>query len=223
MFALASCVSSNRDVFDEMDAYAAAAGTANGRAEPRPFASPAASPLNPGGAPKTQDRAIPITASSPAPAPALSLPRNAAPAPEIAGLEFLEGRWVAVNANKTVNEEHWMAPRGNTLIGSFRQIRLDGDCSFVEMSQIAVEGEDIVLRLRHLHGRMEVPKGREEISLFRLVSLAKDRVEFAGMAGSEGVTSLVYERRSANELVQSVGFAPETGQESFVTVYTMDR
>ncbi len=150
------------------------------------------------------------------------LPDNAKPAPEIAGLAFLTGQWTAINPNKTVNEETWTKPRGNVLIGSFRQVRLDGDCSFVEMSQIAFENGKVILRLRHLHGRMEVPKGREDVSLFELVSLEENRVEFKGTPGDESVASVVYERISPNGLNQAITFAEETGQDPFVTNYVLD-
>ena len=73
----------------------------------------------------------------PAP-PALELPAHAAADPALAPLGFLSGRWICVNPNKTVNEEHWTAPRGKFMVGAFRQVRRDGKCAFVEVSQIAV-------------------------------------------------------------------------------------
>ncbi len=151
----------------------------------------------------------------------LELPAHAAAHPDIEALGFLQGTWTAINPNKTVNEEIWMAPRGNTLIGSFRQIRLDGDCSLVEVSQISREAEGVVLRLRHLHGRLEVPEGRTEVSLFTLQDLQPNRVEFVGTGEAKDVHSVRYERVSPSELVQSIGFAPETGQASFETHYRL--
>ena len=150
----------------------------------------------------------------------LELPANAAPHPRLAPLSFLSGRWICVNPNDTVNEEHWMPPRGRFMIGAFRQVRLDGMCSLVEVTQIALEDDEIVLRLRHMHGRMEVPEDRLETDVFRLKSLTDTRVEFAGTGEAEGVNSVVYELRSPNELVQSIGFdAEKTQQQPFVSVY----
>ncbi len=218
---LPGCTSSNQAVWDEIDARSAAM-------QPGATAPAASSsvPPNQGFAPvgsTTPMEGRPVQAGVPTRVTEPLLPRNAAPAPAIAGLSFLTGRWIAINPNKTVNEEVWTPPRGNSVMGSFRQIRLDGDCSFVDLSQISTEGEEIVLRLRHLHGRLQVPEGRGDVSLFRLVSLEKDRVEFTGTTGAEGVVSMVYERTSETELRQSVGFAPETGQEAFVTNYVLDR
>lgn len=161
-----------------------------------------------------------LPAGGEAPAP---LPEHTRPHPDIKALAFLEGTWTAINPNRTVNEEVWMAPRGNVLIGAFRQIRLDGDCSFVEVSQIARTEDGVLLRLRHLHGQLEVPDGRERISLFRLTEISDQGVKFEGSGGAKDVESVVYERIGPDELVQAIHFAPETGQESFVTRYRRGR
>ncbi len=161
--------------------------------------------------------------STPSARTPIELPEIAAAADPIAALDFLTGRWVAVNPNGTVNEEVWTRPRGNAQIGTFRQVRRDGDCAFVEISQIAVDASgEVLLRQRHLHGKLEVPAGRAEISVFRLVTLAPLRVEFAGTGAAAQVTSVTYERTAADELVQSVGFDPSSGEKPFVTRYRLD-
>ena len=113
-------------------------------------------------------------------------------------------------------------PRGNALVGTFRQVRRDRDTAFVELSQIAVEDGAVILRLRHLHGRLEVPESRAKVSVFELVSIAEDRVEFRGTAEAMRVTSVVYERVDPVTLVQSIGFDPFTGEKPFVTRYRLD-
>ncbi|MFT7171452.1 MAG: hypothetical protein ACI80K_004606 [Paracoccaceae bacterium] len=215
---LGACSTADKGVWDNIDARAA--GPQPGRPS---LDRPAASPFNPGATTQVADSSFGPAPGIPVRMYAPLLPRNAAPSPEVAGLAFLTGRWVAVNPNDTVNEETWTPPRGNVLIGSFRQIRLDGDCSIVDVTQIAQEGDELLLRLRNLNGRLEVPEGRGEISLFRLVSLEKDRVEFTGTTGAEGVTSLVYHRKSATELDQEIGFAPENGREPIIIHYHLDR
>jgi Domain of unknown function (DUF6265) len=159
----------------------------------------------------------------PAP-PALELPAHAAADPALAPLGFLSGRWICVNPNKTVNEEHWTAPRGKFMVGAFRQVRRDGKCAFVEVSQIAVEDEGLTLRLRHLHGQLEVPDNQKEISLFRLRALGEKRVEFAGTGSAEGVTAVIYERVDDDTLKQTIEFDPvKTKEKPFTSVYTRER
>lgn len=136
---------------------------------------------------------------------------------------MLVGRWIAVNANGTVNEEVWLPVRGNVAMGTFRQVRLDGDCSFAEVSQIALEGDGrVVLRLRHLHGELQVPESRQDVSLFELVSIDPRRVVFRGVGESAQVVAMTYERVDAVTLVQSLEFDPASGQPPFETRYRKD-
>jgi hypothetical protein len=158
--------------------------------------------------------------SEPAPA-ALVLPDSAKPDAKLAPLAFMTGSWVCVNPNKTVNEEHWMPARGSVMIGTFRQVRRDGKCAFVEVSQIALDGDEIVLRLRHLHAQLEVPAERAAISLFKIKSIAPNRVEFVGTGDAEGVLGVVYERVNATTLTQTVSFDPAKSKEKpFTSTYT---
>ena len=129
---------------------------------------------------------------------------------------------MAVNPNGSVNEEVWSPPRGDALVGTFRQVRRDSDTALVEVSRIGVEDGAVVLRLRHMHGRLEVPESRAAVSVFELVSIGPGRVEFRGTAEAMGVTSVVYERVDPTTLVQSIGFDPSTGEKPFVTRYRLD-
>lgn len=180
-------------------------------------ASPSAASVEVGGsAPALPDGAPATTA-------AVEIPPHAAPAAELASLDMLVGRWIAVNPNGTVNEEVWLPVRGNVAMGTFRQVRLDGDCSFAEVSQIAIDGDGrVVLRLRHLHGQLEVPETRSDVSLFELVSIDPRRVVFRGVGASADVVAMSYERVDAATLVQSLEFAPDSGQPPFVTRYRRD-
>lgn len=150
---------------------------------------------------------------------AIDLPPSAAPAKELAGLAFMTGRWIGVNPNKTVNEEHWMAPRGNHMLATFRQVRRDGKPAFVEISLVTVEPEGVTLKLRHLHGGLEVPEKRAQVSIFRLVSANGTRAEFAGTGDAEQVTSVVYELTGPDRLSVTVGFAPTSKEKPFTSVY----
>lgn len=163
-------------------------------------------------------------ASAGAPPQVLALPASASADPQLAPLAFLAGRWMCVNPNSTVNEELWTLPLGKSMVGSFRQVRRDGGCAFVELSQIAVEEGELVLRLRHLHGKLEVPAERAELSLFKLRKLSGERVEFAGTGSAEGVTAVIYERVDATTLRQTIEFDPvKTKEKPFTSTYTLER
>ncbi len=154
-------------------------------------------------------------------APALALPASAEPHPSLAGLDFMTGTWVCVNPNKTVNEEHWMPARGSVMVGTFRQVRRDGKCAFVEVTQISFEDNAVLLRQRHLHTKLEVPDERKEPSIFRVKSIGDGRAEFTGTGDAEGVSSVVYQRVNATTLTQTVSFDPAKSKEKpFTSTYT---
>jgi hypothetical protein len=163
--------------------------------------------------------------------PILELPPNTAPAPELLPLAFMAGRWVSVNPNKTVNEEHWSSPRGNHMVALYRQIRRDGKPALVEVSLVTAEkpaaGSEgqptkVMLRLRHLHANLEVPENRRELSLFELKQAGDNRAEFVGVGDAAQVTSVVYRLTGPDTLAVDVNFAPDSKEKGFTMNYTRE-
>lgn len=154
------------------------------------------------------------------PAPPLKLPPNAAPAPELQPLSFMVGTWVGVNPNQTVNEETWGAARGNNMTALYRQIRRDGKPALIEVTLVTVENGEITLRLRHLHGALEVPAKQANVSVFKLKAAADNRAEFTGTGDAEQVTSVVYRLVSPDQLAVDVAFAPTSKEKGFTSLYT---
>lgn len=171
---------------------------------------------------KAQESAA-TSASSASAAPAIELPPNAAPDAKLVPLSFMAGRWIGVNPNKTVNEEHWTAPRGSSMAAIFRQVRRDGKPAFHEVSLITAEADGVVLRLRHLHTLLEVPPGREKVNIFTLKSAGNQRAEFVGTGDAEQVTGVVYRLVDANTLAVDVSFAPTSKEKGFTSTYTRER
>ena len=84
----------------------------------------------------------------------------------LAPLAFLEGRWTQRQPNGAVIEEHWMAPRGSSMLGSFRRVLGNGAVPFYEFTQIVAEKDRVVLRQIHVHGNFEPdPKRTEPMTL----------------------------------------------------------
>lgn len=152
----------------------------------------------------------------------LVLPASATPSPALAPLGFMTGRWIGVNPNKSVNEEHWTSPMGNAMLALFRQVRRDGKPALVEISMITADADGVTLKLRHLHGGLEVPANRAELSVFKLKSAANNRAEFVGTGKAEQVTSVVYRLVGPDELAVDVSFAPDSKEKGFTSNYTRE-
>jgi len=151
----------------------------------------------------------------------LVLPKNAAPAKELDGLRFMVGRWICVNPNSSVNEEHWTAPRGNSMVGSFRQVRRDGKLGFFEVSLVSVEKEGIRLRLRHLHGGLEVPENRKDTDDFLLANLTGGRAEFHGQGRAKGMT-VTYRLIKKDQLAVDFAFPAGSREKPFTNLYVRE-
>ena len=65
----------------------------------------------------------------------------------VEALSWLEGKWIGKEADRLI-EEHWSAPQGETLMGMFRFVHA-GEPRFYEFMTIAVEGQEVILRIKH--------------------------------------------------------------------------
>ena len=123
----------------------------------------------------------PAPASAPAPAPvAQAAPAPATPKTNTAlePLAFMTGAWTQAQANGAMIEEHWMAPRGSSMLGSFRRILGNGAVPFYEFTQIVAEKDRVILRQMHVHGNFEPDPKRVEPMLLVLEKAGGNRATF---------------------------------------------
>ena len=128
-------------------------------------------------------------ATAPAPAPAPAPVAQAAPAPAapktsaaLEPLAFMTGAWTQAQANGAMIEEHWMAPRGSSMLGSFRRILGNGAVPFYEFTQIVAEKDRVILRQMHVHGNFEPDPKRVEPMLLVLEKAGANRATFVPAA-----------------------------------------
>ncbi len=146
-------------------------------------------------------------------------PMLPAPAPEIKELAFMAGRWVAVNPNKSVAEEHWTLPAGKGMQGMFRIIRPSGAPSFFEVTAITVEPEGVFLRLRHFHDRLDVHGDESEANVFKLASAERGVAVFNGFERTRGVARVIYRAEGADGLSMQVEMQPGAEGKGYTTRY----
>ena len=129
----------------------------------------------PAPAPASVAQAAPAAPAAPAPAAAKT---NAALEP----LAFMTGAWTQAQANGAMIEEHWMAPRGSSMLGSFRRILGNGGVPFYEFTQIVAEKDRVILRQMHVHGNFEPDPKRVEPMLLVLEKAGANRATFVPAA-----------------------------------------
>ena len=129
----------------------------------------------PAPAPASVAQAAPAAPAAPAPAAAKT---NAALEP----LAFMTGAWTQAQANGAMIEEHWMAPRGSSMLGSFRRILGNGAVPFYEFTQIVAENDRVILRQMHVHGNFEPDPKRVEPMLLVLQKAGANRATFVPAA-----------------------------------------
>jgi hypothetical protein len=127
----------------------------------------------------------------------------------LAPLAFLEGRWTQSQANGATIEEHWMAPRGNSMVATFRRTLGNGATPFYEFTQIMAEKDMVILRQMHVHGNFEPDPKRTDLMRLKLDKVDDNSVTFVPVeeplkANAQDMASINYTLKDANTLVLTV-------------------
>jgi hypothetical protein len=103
-------------------------------------------------------------------------PREGKPASGIAQLAWLAGMWVMENPGVR-SEEHWMTPRGGSMIGMNRTVSKPHKeheeperTRFFEFLRIEEDAEGIVY--------LASPKGRQSPTPFKMIEITENKVVF---------------------------------------------
>jgi hypothetical protein len=117
--------------------------------------------------------------------------------PALAPLAFIEGRWMQKQANGATIEEHWMAPRGNSMVGTFRRTLGNGVTPFYEFTQVMAEKDMVILRQIHVHGNFETDPRRTDLMRLRLDKVQDNVATFVPVdpplqANAQDMASVTY-------------------------------
>jgi len=107
-----------------------------------------------------------------------SRPAMPAVADQIEPLGFMAGTWVMEQRGGAVIEEHWMAPAGNGMLGSFRRILGNGLIPFYEFTQIVAAEGEVRLRQIHVHGTFDTDPRRKDPMVLRLETVEGTTASF---------------------------------------------
>lgn len=128
------------------------------------------------------------------------------------------GRWITVDPAQGVAEEHWMTPRGGTMMGMFRMVRAETSPQFYEILGISSESGGIILRQRRVENDLDMPSTLGVVQTFRLTSQGSGQATFTNSTGA----TLTYSSAGPNQLTLS--FTPNafTARGSSPIVFTRD-
>ena len=150
------------------------------------------------------------SAAAPAAVPPVAAPA-AGPAVHaaLAPLAFMAGTWTQQQAKGAMIEEHWMAPRGASMLGSFRRILGNGAVPFYEFTQLVAEKDRVVLRQIHVHGNFDQDPKRTEPMELVLEASAPGKATFvpaadSGKANAGELARVTYAADGADTLVLTV-------------------
>jgi len=135
--------------------------------------------------------------------------------PAVAPLAFMAGNWVLSQPNGATIEEHWQAPRGKALLGSFRRVLGNGITPFYEFTQIVAEKDRVVLRQIHVHGNFDTDPRRAEPMVLVMEKCTASMATFVPAkdgANAGALARVTYSAPDRNTLLLVVEPRPEAGK-----------
>ena len=98
----------------------------------------------------------------------------------LARLAWMKGEWVRQQGDDQL-EEIWSAPAGDSLMGMFRWSK-QGKLWMLELMAITVEGEDVVVRLKHFDRQITGWEEKEAPPAYKLVRQKEGEAVFENAA-----------------------------------------
>jgi hypothetical protein len=136
-------------------------------------------------------------------------PAEAGRVASLQSMRWLAGQWRSEESGQ-LSEETWSAPHGASMVGMWRLV-IDGTPRVFELLSLTVEGDDVVLRLRHFDARLVAREEKTAPLALRRAEAGEKMAVFRG-AGTKGPLTITY-RVEGDELVGIVQHgdeAPET-------------
>jgi hypothetical protein len=127
----------------------------------------------------------------------------AAPPPvpaTLADVAFMAGHWVGGDPGD-LSEEVWTAPEGASMLGMWRYVGR-GQARIFELLTLTVEGQGVVLRIRHFDPKLVAKEEKAGAVELPLVAKGPGEAVFEGPeSGEKGTIRLSYRRGDDGGLV----------------------
>lgn len=115
-----------------------------------------------------------------------SAPKAVASSPKLAPLAWMAGAWRADEAGDQLDEV-WTAPSGDSMFGSFRWMK-GGKAWMFELLTIMVEGDDIILRVKHFDNKGVGWEEKDDAVTLKLIKIEGQNAYFERIKSDQKFT-----------------------------------
>ncbi len=102
------------------------------------------------------------------------------PAAALEAAAFLVGNWVGTAFGERA-EEHWSAPSGGTMVGTFKLFSGD-DPAMYEIMLLSVEDGTLSLKVKHFSADFTAWEDKPDYVNFKLVAYSENELHFGGLS-----------------------------------------
>ncbi len=102
------------------------------------------------------------------------------PAATLAAAAFLVGDWIGTAFGERA-EEHWSAPSGGTMVGTFKLFSGDEPVMY-EIMLLSVEDGTLSLKVKHFNADFTAWEDKPDYVNFKLVAYSENELHFGGLS-----------------------------------------
>lgn len=135
----------------------------------------------------------------------------------LADVAFMEGRWLGTFNGGPI-EAAWIAPVGDNLTGFMRMMR-DNKVTMYEMLIFEQTEQGPIVLVKHFKPGLIGQEEKDKSDRYRFIDAGKNKATFEKEDGS---IRIIYEKRSANQLVIQRGQLKD-GKWAFTDLFVFDR
>ncbi|QMW02547.1 DUF6265 family protein [Spirosoma foliorum] len=135
----------------------------------------------------------------------------------LSDVAFMEGRWLGTFNGGPI-EAAWIAPVGDNLTGFMRMMR-DNKVTMYEMLIFEQTEQGPIVLVKHFKSGLIGQEEKDKSDRYRFIDAGKDKATFEKEDGS---IRIIYEKRSANQLVIQRGQLKD-GKWAFTDLFVFDR
>lgn len=121
---------------------------------------------------------------------------------------WLVGQWSGTGIGGAPAHESWLLPTGNTMVGTFIQMKDETEIMFTEHIYLTEEEGSLVMRLKHFNADLTAWEDKEGMVTFNLIALEDCAAYFRALTlrcdGDNGLVAAVRMKSAGGEVSELV-------------------